>query len=871
MRGASVLLALLWLSAAARADAPPQGRLPEQVTPSAYRLDLNVDPGEPRFSAHAEIDAVLAQPGTVIYLHGNGLRVNSARIRAGQKTYVAHYAQVDPLGVARLDLSRPVSAGPITLYFDYSGELRHTPDGLYRAKVGNDWYAWTQMEAIDARRVFPGFDEPRFKTPFTVTIRAPKGAKVFANAPEIGVIASGSTTVHRFAATKPLPTYLVAIGVGPFEVVETTVPPNAVRHEPLPFRVIAPKGQGPRMGFAAAEGPRLLGMLEGYFGTPYPYEKLDFLASTLQGGAMENAGLIIFADSLILLDPHAPLRQLRAFAEVSAHEMAHQWFGDLVTPTWWTDLWLNESFAQWMGKKIADRWRPDLGIAAEGLDDAFAAMDVDALGAGRPIHQEITRNTEISGAFDAITYNKGAQVLSMFEAYLGSDTFARGVRLHLSRHRHGSATADDFFQALGEAADNPRVVPAMRTFTDQTGVPVVSVGEGAQGVQLAQARYRPLGAEARAAQRWLIPMCLARGATRSCILLETAAQTIAPLGAPGAALMPDAGAAGYYRFRFDGPGWDRLLGEADHLSGPEAMAVADNLWADFAAGGIDFDRVIAGARALAGNPERLAAIKLGYRFKSLSDTMLSEQQRAAYRALMQSLYGPRLAALGSDVTVGAYAADPAPRAALRQSLLQLVALEARDPGLRATLAAAARANLDGDAHALDPAFRTVALQVAAQDGDAAFLIRLKDALQNSSDPLFKHDASIAIGSVDTPALTEAALEIATSHDLESPFAMRIVYLASGHPGSRETTTAYIENHLPRVLGLFPPGWWPSIVRLFDGFCDADAAAKVERFFKPRLKELGGGELQLAKTTEQIRVCAALKSARGSEIAAAFAH
>ena len=154
--------------------------------------------------------------------------------------------------------------------FDYSSAFRNTGEGLYRAKVANEWYAWTQMEAIDARRMFPGFDEPGFKTPFTVNITAPKSAKVFANAPEIGVTASGSAVTHHFAPTKPLPTYLVAIGVGPFDVVETSVPPNNVRTEPLAFRVIATKGQMPRMQFAAAEAPKLLGLLEGYFGTPYP-------------------------------------------------------------------------------------------------------------------------------------------------------------------------------------------------------------------------------------------------------------------------------------------------------------------------------------------------------------------------------------------------------------------------------------------------------------------------------------------------------------------------------------------------------------------------------------------------------------------------
>ena len=858
-------------AAAATPTAPPEGRLPASVTPTAYRLDLSIDPSRARFSGYVEIAALLAAPSRVIYLHGNALKVTRARLTAGGKTIVARYAQVDPSGVARLDLASTVPAGKITLQFDYSGELRTTPNGLYHARVGGDWYAWTQFEAIDARRVFPGFDEPGFKTPFSLTIRAPKGAKVFSNAPEIGASPAGAMTVHRFAATKPLPTYLIALGVGPFDVVETTVPANAVRAEPLPFRVIATRGQGPRMGFAAAEGPRLLGLLEGYFGTPYPYEKLDFLASTLQGGAMENAGLIIFADSLILLDRDAPLRQLRAFAEVSAHEMAHQWFGDLVTPTWWTDLWLNESFAQWMGKKIANRWRPDLGIAALELDGAFEAMDADALGQGRPMHQEISRNSEISTAFDSITYNKGAQVLSMFEVYLGPDTFAKGVRLHLARHRYGTASADDFFQALGAAADNPKVVPALKSFTDQTGVPTVTVSEGPQALVLAQARYRPLGADATAAQLWLIPICLARGEREACTLLETASAAIAPLPNPGHALMPDAGATGYYRFSLDGPGWDRLLAAAEQLSGREAMAVADNLWADFAAGGIDFDRVIAGTRALAGNSERLAAIKLGYRLKSLSDTLLTAEERRGYRALMGSIYGPRLAALGSDLTPGTYAGDPAPRSQLRVSLVDLVALEARDPALRARLDAAAKAYLDGDGQALDPAFRGIALQVAAQDSDVAFLNRLKDALQQSADPLFKFDASIAIGSVDSAPLADAALAIATSHAIESTFATRIVYVASGHPGSRETTTTYVQNHLARVLELFPPAWWPSIVRMFAGYCDADAAARVEAFFTPRLKELGGGELQLAKTEEQIRVCAALKRAKGSEIAAAFAN
>jgi hypothetical protein len=867
---AVTVLSSLILMTCANAS-PPAGRLPDNVRPTAYRLDLIVDPGAARFSGHTEIDAVLAQPATTIFLHGKGLTVTRVGVIAGHKTHSASYSEVDPSGVARLDLPHKIPAGKVTLKFDYSSDFRDTAEGLFRARVGGDWYAWTQLEAIDARRMFPGFDEPGFKTPFTVKVTAPAGARVFANAPEVAIAAEGSSVVHHFAPTKPLPTYLVAIGVGPFDVVETTVPPNAVRKEPLAFRVIATRGQLRRMQYAADEAPKLLRLLEAYFGSPYPYEKLDLLASPVQFGAMENAGLIIFADSLILLDQDAPLRQVRGFAETSAHEMAHQWFGDLVTPTWWTDIWLNESFAEWMGNKIAHQWRSDLGIEAMELSNAFDAMDFDSLSRGRPIRQEITRNTEISSAFDSITYKKGAQVLSMFESYLGADMFAEGVRRHLARHRHGNATADDFFRSLESAAGSTQLVPALRTFTEQTGIPVVAAGTDAHSLSLAQTRYRPLGVAASARQLWTIPICLSRGGSRSCTLMENGSAAIAPLPDLGHALMPNANGAGYYRFSLDGPGWDRLIGASAELPGREAMALADSLWADFAAGGIDFNRVIAGARALSRNPERLAAVGLAYRLKSIADTMLKPEQQPGYRKLMGSIYAPRLTGLGDDVGAGTYAGEPVQRRALRESLLPLVALEARDPALRAKLLAAAMAYLGGDAHALDPSFRALALQVAVQDGDVTFLARLKEAMLKSSDPQFKRDLSIAIGGGDTASLADAALAIATSPGIGSLESMYVFFSLVQHPGARDRTTMFARNNFARLLDLFPSFARPRIVDMFGGYCAIDEAASIETFFRPKLEAMGGGELELAQTKERIGLCASLKSAKGAEIAAALAN
>ncbi|MEA3140413.1 MAG: hypothetical protein QOK23_2582 [Gammaproteobacteria bacterium] len=866
----AMLASCTFMSVALAASPSPNGRLPDTIKPTAYRLELTIDPTKARFRGHTEIDAVLRQSTRSIFLHGRNLQVSQAQVTAGRITLRAGYTEVDDSGVVRLDLPRDLPAGAVTLKFDYSADFRTGDEGLFRVNVGDQWYAWTQMEPIDARRVFPGFDEPGFKTPFTVTVTAPQSAKVFANAPEIGTKRVGARIIHRFGTTKPLPTYLVAIGVGPFDVIETQVPPNAVRAQRLPFRVIATKGQAVRMEFAAVEGPKLLTRLETYLGSAYPFEKLDFLASPIQGGAMENAGLIIFGDSLILLNSDAPLRQLREFAEVSAHEMAHQWFGDLVTPTWWTDIWLNESFAEWMGKKVADQWRPDLGIAASELDDAFDAMDTDSLGRGRPIRQVITENKQIASAFDSITYQKGAQVLSMFESYLGPETFAKGVRLHLSRYRYQNASADDFFHSLGEAAGDPKLVAAMRTFTDQTGVPVVDVGETSQALTLTQTRYRPLGVEPAAAQTWAIPMCLARGPTRSCTLLETATGMVAPIAA-GGPLTPNAGGHGYYRFRLDGAGWDRLIAAGATLPGRDALAAADSLWADFAAGSGTFQRVVAGARSMSQNPERLAVIELAHRLKVLADSALTPEQVRGYRKLMQSIYGPRLAALGLDLRPGAYASEPAPRQALRQSLVPIVTLDGRDPEFRAQLAAAAAAYIGGDTQAIDSSFRGTALRVAVQDGGVPFMTQLKAVLVNSSDPLFRQEASSAIGSADTPALAEAALELALSPGIQPLETMRIVFNTASQPGSRETALAFTDQHFKKVMESFPGFARPQFVTLFDGHCAPDDLAKVDAYMQPKLKELGGGELELAQTKERIALCFALKSAKGAEIGAVLAQ
>ncbi len=865
-----LLTALLFLTALPAHAQVPTGRLPADVKPLAYDLAFTVDPAKERFSGVATIDIEASAPTSLIWLHGKDLTVEAASVEAGGKVIAARYAEVDPSGVVHLSLASPLAAGRARITIRYSAPLNQGAEGIFHAKVGEDWYAWTQMEPLDARRAFPGFDEPGFKTPFTVSLTVPAGQKAFANTPEVSLTRAGGMETHRFAPSKPLPTYLVALGVGPFDVRGVTIPANAVRKAPLEFRMIATKGQAGRMDISLTETPKLLAGLERYFGIPYPYEKLDFIASPVQGGAMENAGLILFGDTLILLGKDAPFGQQRLFGEVAAHELAHQWFGDLVTPSWWTDIWLNEAFAEWMGKKVANEWRPDLGIEAQELAEAFGAMDLDSLGRGRPIRQTITENSQVGSAFDGITYQKGAQTVSMFENFVGVEAFQKGVRLHLNRYAFGNATAEQFFASIAEAANNPQVIPALNSFLTQTGVPLMSVTDGTQAITLAQSRYVPLGVAPPAKpQLWQIPYCLQRGEARRCALLAQASATVPALVGTSAELIPNSGGYGYYRYKLDTAGWNRLTAAVPGLSARNAMGFADSLWADFNAGGASFDTVLSAAAALARHPERFAASNLGYHLSSLGDALVSEAEQPGYRALMARLYTPAFTPLGFDPRPGAHAREPAARQSLRQSLLPIMAYEARDAGVRAKLAAAGNALIAGNTSAVDSTFRGTALAVAVQEGGVPVMQSLSKALIASQDPLFRAQAARAIGSVATAEQANAALELAFAPGMQALESTGLVASVAASAAGRDIATRFAETNFTRLLAAYPGFAKRNIVTLFDGFCSDEDATRIDALIRPRLAELGGGELELDQATGQIRRCAALKAAKGAEISAAL--
>ncbi|MDX2224836.1 MAG: M1 family metallopeptidase, partial [Rhodospirillaceae bacterium] len=450
----ALFAAALAITATAAAETDfPAGQLPQSATPRHYKLDLTILPDQDRFSGKVAIDVTLHAPSRLIWLHGQDLTVERAAVTdAGGSTLAATYEEIaGSSGVVRLSLPREIAAGPVRIEIAYSGPFNRNLEGLYRSDEGGDSYAFTQMEPIFARLAFPSFDEPRFKTPFDTSITVRDSHVAITNAPETKVEALDNGLKRiTFATSKPLPTYLVAFAVGPLDVVDwAPVRATALRDTPIPLRGITARGKGKQIEYALANTEALLLELEDYFDIAYPYEKLDLVAATdFAAGAMENAGAIFYREPLMLLDERSSLNQKRLYALVHAHELAHQWFGNLVTPAWWDDIWLNEAFATWMENKTAHAWDPQGEYGRLNQTGALSAMGTDSWRSARQIAQPILSNDDIANAFDTITYEKGGGVLSMFERYYGEETFRRGVTHYLEKFRWGVATSKDFFQSI---------------------------------------------------------------------------------------------------------------------------------------------------------------------------------------------------------------------------------------------------------------------------------------------------------------------------------------------------------------------------------------------------------------------------------------
>lgn len=865
LAGAPVLAATL--------EAPPLETLPRTAVPESYALDLRIDPAQKGFSGAVSIKLNLTQASDHVWLHGKDLKdVNVSVTDARGKSHVAKFVDAAPKpGVVRVDFGSTLAAQDLTLKFTYRAPYNAHLEGLYKVEYAGKPYVMTQMEPISARYAFPSFDEPSFKTPFDISITLPENLVAVANTAvrETAKAGKGWKKVS-FTRTLPLPTYLVAYAVGPWDIRNApAIAADQWRKNPLPLRGVAPAGQAQRMAHVLGEVPVIIKTLEDYYGFGYPFDKLDVLAAPdFSAGAMENAGLVTFRDWLLLLDKDSAQSYVQGSFNVTAHELAHQWTGDTVTMTWWNDLWLNESFATWMQRKITEKVHPEYRADLDRVEGTQYAMSSDSLVSARKIRQPITGNGDIQTAFDGITYSKGAAVLAMFEAFVGEDTFREGMRAYIADHRFGNATADDLIASIAKAADKGDAFKqAFTSFLDQSGVPMIDTTLDCSGktpqLKLKQSRYLPLGSTGDVDRVWGVPLCVRTPAGTRCELLNTATGSMPLEGASCPAwYMPNAGARGYYRFNMASADLDKLTASLDALSDAEKLAYADAIDSAFRRGDIDAHAVLAAVQRLAPSKTTQVALAPTSTFDWIwYHVAQTDAQKAHLREVAKAAYLPRLQALGYTRRAG----EPISDVDMRGSLAGLLGRTLKLPEVRAALRqqgdAVLKKTADGklDFAAANPDLIGTALAVAVKDGGKPAVDELIAALPTTSDPAQRNAILAGLGGAPADQANRVR-DFAISKDVKVGEMGRLFFANRDTPEGRTAMWNWFVKHYEQVLartGTFGSGYLPGMAG--GGGCSQAEADRMREFFTPRLKDISGAERGLAQSSESTLLCAALKA------------
>ncbi len=866
-------------------DSAPLGKLPDWVQPLSYHLDFRVDPSKKDYTGTSTIDIDLKQPADHIWLHGEELAVTQAEISAvdtkatpAKVTKAKYTTAAAKEGVAALHFGQVLPAGHYQVKLSFKTKFNQQLQGVYKVSFQGKPYVMTQMEAISARYGFPSFDEPRFKTPFQLTLTVPKDQVAVTNTQQVSEekTKDGWRTV-KFAPTKPLPTYLVAFAVGPWDVTKgPDIAATQWRKEITPLRGISPHGTGQKMTLALSETPAIIHMLEEYFGFGYPFDKLDILgAPDFAAGAMENPGLVTFRDYYMLLDKDSPVSLVQTSFNVNAHELAHQWFGDTVTMPWWDDLWLNEAFATWMQKKVTQKLHPEYRADLDVIEGANGAMQNDSLVSVRRIRQPIINNGDIDSAFDGITYQKGAAVLNMFERYLGAETFRKGIQAHVQQHQFGSATADDLIATLAKTSgQGDRFVKAMQSFLDQPGVPLIetrlSSKNGQTVLHVKQQRYLPYGSTGDVKQQWGIPVCVRYGEANTaivdskvqCELLDQAEGDLVLKGATASSwYIPNADAAGYYRFSLADSDWSRLNAQVTTLSDAEQLAYADAIDSAFQHGDIDASVVLTAVKKLAPSKTREVATALIPTLSWLNKYLAkTPAEHAQITTLARDLYLARLQALGYERRAGESQDD----GLLRATLTEFLAMDIKLPEVRQALLAqsekALKPNTKGalnlqsvNAEVLGPI-----LGVAVQEKDRKVLDQLIKELGRNADPAQRLSLLYAIGATTQKTDAEIARNVAIDERVKVGEMRYLLNSSRLYGEGRAALWDWFVRNNEKVIkrtGSHTSGRIPGIVG--GNGCSQQDADQLTAFFQPRVKELVGTERTFNQTRENALLCKAL--------------
>ncbi|MFT4112703.1 M1 family metallopeptidase [Silvibacterium sp.] len=826
-------------------------RIPDNVIPEHYVLSLTPDLKAATFAGSEKIDVVVKQPTDAITLNAAEIKFESVSAKVDGKDLKADVTTDDAKEQATFHFAKTLPAGRITLAVEYTGILNGQLRGFYLSKTAKRNYAVTQFEPTDARRAFPSFDEPGYKATFDVSLTVDKNDTAISNT---NIIADtpgpivGEHTLH-FATTPKMSTYLVAFLVGDFQC-------TSGESDGVPIRACATPDKVQYTKFAVKAAEYVLHYYDTYFGIKYPMPKLDMIGlPDFEAGAMENFGAITYRETDLLIDENtASVGAKKNVGLVVAHEMAHQWFGDMVTMQWWNNLWLNEGFATWMENKPIEAWHPEWKMTEDVAEGLNGTLNLDAQRTTRTIRAEANTPDEINEMFDGITYGKAGAMLLMVENYEGPETFRKGVHNYLAAHMYGNATAENFWDAQTEVS-HKQIDKIMNSFVSQPGEPILNFTEAKDGsVQVSQQRFfLSPSSKADGPQQWSAPVCFKTGTEGgSCEVLNGDQATLKTPQAPF--FFADAEGKGYYRSSYPENVYKQIVAHVNDLTPEERIALLGDQWAQVRAEKASVASYLSLAEAVKDDSSAgVVGTALGAVNTIYGQIAATPEDKASLRAWVVKTFKPSLDRLGE-----ASSSDSPDKRELRATLFGAVGGMGKDPQVIAEAKTIAAKYL-ADQGSEDATLAQTALGIAAANGDAAFYDQLQKIAETSTNPELQEEALHLLASFENPELVKRTFEYAISgkvRNQDSPFL--ILGLMRGS-STRDLAWQLIQQNWDRVSAQMTTMMGGYLVAGSGSFCSADKRDAVVDFYSTH--KVHAAERALYRAKDQMNDCIELRSAQ----------
>jgi puromycin-sensitive aminopeptidase len=827
--------------------------------PSHYRINLEPNLDEATFSGSVEIEVEVGQATDNIQINSADLVISSAFVRdaIGGETAASGIEHDEDMERATLSFDSELRSGPYTIVAEFTGILNDQLHGFYRSVFTDDdgvehTIATTQFESTHARRAFPCFDEPAFKASYGVTLVVPEDQFAVSNGPDISTtdLGDGRKSI-LFEDTMVMSTYLVAFIVGPFEATEP------IDVDGVPLRIVHPIGKGHLTDYSLEAGAFALKFFSNYYGIPYPGQKLDMVAvPDFAFGAMENLGCITYREVLLLVDKSRSTEpELLRVADVIAHEIAHMWFGDLVTMEWWNGIWLNEAFATFMATMCSDNFNPDWGRWNQFSLERSMAFDVDSLANTRPIEIEVNSPVDAEGMFDLLTYEKGGSVLRMLEQYLGEEEFKDGIAYYLNKHKYGNTETNDLWDAIEHVTQQP-ARRIMDSWIFQKGYPLVSasISEDGSTISLSQDRFLYTEGEVADDTIWSVPVVLkigtASGVEEVRYLLEEKSAEL-ELDSPAEWATANAGGSGFFRARYSAEMLKSLSSTMfENLSPIERYGLVDDTWSSVMAGRTSASDFLDFARSFQAETDLDVWTVLSGCLSGL-DKLVEGEAQLQYKAAIRDLAQPALDRLGWEPSDS----DSSRDLELRGLFIRLLA-NVGDDDIAIKNAGDLHDSYLVDAGSVEPNVAAAATGVVASKGDSAQYEVFVEKHHNPTTPQEERRYQSALSAFPGEAEMDRTLAMTLDGTVRTQDAPYLLAVCMRNKEQGYKAWQFVKDNWEQINKDFPSN---SIVRMLSGVTSlskSDEAADVLAFFEDH--EVPQGQLTLQQTLEKLRVNVALR-------------